>query len=71
MVAFTDDKIQETGFYLNIQLCWCDFSMDDYLQTLTDSQQNHSRILDKINILVFGSVLVGTFLTFLLRHQDL
>ena len=34
--------------------------MVDYLQTLTDSQQNHSRILEKINILVFESVLVGT-----------
>ena len=28
--------------------------MVDYLQTLTDSQQNHSLILEKINILVFG-----------------
>ena len=41
------------------------FSMVDYLQTLTGSQQNHSQILEKINILVFGSVLVGTVLTFL------
>ena len=47
------------------------FSRDDYLQTLTDSQQNHSRILEKIDILFFGSVLVGTVFTFLLRHQDL
>ena len=47
------------------------FSRDDNLQTLTDSQQNHCRILENINILVFASVLVGTVLTFLLRHQDL
>ena len=41
------------------------FSMVDYLQTLTDSQQNHSQISEKINILFFGGVLVGTVLTFL------
>ena len=35
-------------------------SMVDYLQTLPDSQQIHSRILEKIIILFFGSVLVGT-----------
>ena len=46
------------------------FSRDDNLQTLTGSQQNHCRILENINILVFGSVLVGTVFTFLLRHQD-
>ena len=34
--------------------------MVDYLQILIDSHQNLSRILEKINILVFGSVLVGT-----------
>ena len=47
------------------------FSMLDYLQALTDSQQNHSHILEKINILVFASVLVGTVLTFLWCYQDL
>ena len=36
-----------------------------HLIFLTDSQQNHSRILEKINILVFGSVFVGTVLTLL------
>ena len=41
------------------------FSMVDYLQTLTDSQQHHFRILEKIIILVFGSASVGTVLTFL------
>ena len=41
------------------------YSMADYLKTLTDSQQNHFRILEKINILVFGNVLVGTVLTVL------
>ena len=46
------------------------FSMVYYLQSLTDSQQKHSRILEKINILVFGSVLIGTVLMFLWRHQD-
>ena len=38
------------------------FSRDDSLQTLTDSQQNHCRILENINILVFECVLVGTVL---------
>ena len=37
--------------------------MDDYLLTLTDSQQNHCQILETIKILVFESVLVGTVLT--------
>ena len=46
------------------------FSMVDYLQTLTNSQQNHSQILEKIKILVFRSVLVGNVLAFL-GHQDL
>ena len=30
--------------------------MVDYLQTLTDIQQNHSQILEKLIILVFGRV---------------
>ena len=41
------------------------FPYHTHLIFLTDSQQNHSRILEKINILVFGSVLVGTVLTLL------
>ena len=47
------------------------FSRYDYLQNLTDSQQNCSRILEKTNILFIESVLVGTVLTFLWRFQDL
>ena len=40
------------------------FSMVHHLQTLTDSQRNPSKILEKSNILVFGSVLVGAVLMF-------
>ena len=47
------------------------FSMVGYLQTLTDSKQNYSRNLKKINIMFFGIVLVGTYFAFLWRHQDL
>ena len=39
--------------------------MVNYLQTLTDNQQNQLRSLEKIIIWVFGSVLVGTVLTLL------
>ena len=38
--------------------------MVDYMQILTDSQQNQFRILETISILVFGSDLVGTDITF-------
>ena len=41
------------------------FSMVGYLQTLTDSKQNYSRNLEKINIMFFGIVLVGTYFAFL------
>ena len=41
------------------------FNMVDYLQTLTDSQQNHTIILENVNSLVSESVLVGAVLTFL------
>ena len=47
------------------------FSMVDYLQNLTVSQHNNFQIKEKINILFFGSVLVGTVLMLLWRHQDL
>ena len=48
-----------------MQLYRCDLSMIRYLKTLTDGQQNPSQVLEKIIILLFGSVLESTVLTFL------